>query len=97
MKTSNTCPKCQCQKIWQIDTVQHPEWEYSNTVHAMPVTAHVADSFTPRIDAGQFEARVCSGCGYTEWYAKRFEADFAKLGDAGVRLVDGSAGGVPYR
>ncbi len=64
----------------------------------MPVTTAVVDAGA-RVDVGSFEAWICNGCGYTEWYAK----DFAQLAyladdyDSGVRMVRGGVQPKGYR
>lgn len=53
-----------------------------------------------RIEAGFFEAWVCAGCGFTEWYAIQANdqlAAIAAIPYSGVRLIDTSGQRGPFR
>jgi predicted nucleic-acid-binding Zn-ribbon protein len=107
MKHSETCPKCRSTKLFVVPEVQRRH-ETEAAVGAIPMTVtsaqvRVGDGFfgegeTRNVEAGRFEAWVCAGCGYTEWYATRLE-ELAVLAGAstGVRFIDRAAEGGPYR
>ncbi len=106
MKTTETCPKCACRRLFVIERVAQAAHDSYNIVVPMSVTTltvdsaevGLADGNTYRAAVGHFEAWVCSKCGYTEWYAREAAAALkryvAKRGP-GVRLVDGEP--TPYR
>jgi predicted nucleic-acid-binding Zn-ribbon protein len=50
------------------------------------------------VEAGRYQAWICTACGYTEWYATRLE-ELAVLAGAtkAVRVIDRKAQGGPYR
>jgi hypothetical protein len=59
-----------------------------------------ADSFfggNERVVAGAFEAWICAGCGFTEWYAK-LDATAVQLllKDRALRSVDATSA-APFR
>ena len=105
MKTTETCPKCECRRLFVIEQVTQAVHDARNVVPMNVTTlamasayAGVADDNQTRAGIGSFEAWVCSKCGYTEWYTKgavpALEHHVAQRG-RGVRLVDG--GVAPYR
>ncbi len=113
MKTSLTCPKCNGQRLWVIDRVQHVDGigasGESQRATATSLTAVDASKrylggviVQPGVRGiGSLEAWTCDGCGYTELYAQGFRDDLATLAqhsDSGVRLHDPKAGGQgPHR
>jgi len=106
MKATETCPKCQCRRLFVIEKVAQAAHDSINTIVPMSVTTlpvpssqvGLEDDNSYRAAIGHFEAWVCSKCGYTEWYTKgavpALEHHVAQRG-RGVRLVDG--GVAPYR
>lgn len=106
MKATETCPKCQCRRLFVIEKVAQAAHDSINGVNPMSVTtlsvpSHdlgLQDDNDYRAEIGHFEAWVCSKCGYTEWYTKgaipALERYVAQKG-RGVRLVD--RGAAPYR
>lgn len=107
MRSHHQCPKCDGDELWVIDPVQVPKPSDHSTMNVMRVAEQSRTQSSSRggiqrydkIQIGTFEAWICDGCGYTEWYAKDFK-DLAKLAahpDAGIRMVRGSASGKGYR
>lgn len=106
MKTTETCPKCQCRRLFVIERVAHAAHDCVNGIVPMSVTTLPVPASALglggdnhyRAEIGHFEAWVCSKCGFTEWYTKvavqALERHVAQKG-AGVRLVDREA--APYR
>jgi predicted nucleic-acid-binding Zn-ribbon protein len=101
MRTTATCPKCSCRRLYVVETVALPDYGSSNvilplTVTAVPYAARdlgLTDEHGTRYrtHAGSFEAWVCSHCGFTEWYARDPKGaleTLARVG-AGVRIVEG--------
>ena len=91
MKQNLTCPKCAGKKIWAIEKMEQPNYEYSNSVNPFPVVARAVTSRKRRA-VGAFDVLICAGCGYTEWYARDF-GDLEELAEDprhNVRLLDGS-------
>jgi predicted nucleic-acid-binding Zn-ribbon protein len=103
MKKSGECPKCQSRRIWIVDTVSQPSSESSNGIIPMRVIARPVPSPTNvfRSEAGHFDAYICDGCGYTEWYATNLEQLLPLKGPSAthqVQLIDGNPTRVgPYR
>lgn len=106
MKATETCPKCQCRRLFVIEKVAQAADDSINGVIPMSVTTlrvpsrdlGLQEDNSYRAEIGHFEAWVCSKCGYTEWYAKgaipALERYVARRGHD-VRLVGGGA--APYR
>lgn len=79
------CSKCGCEKLYVIDPVRIPNFEFTNAAEVLPVHTH------DRWRAGHFLARVCRNCGFTEWYARDLSL-LARFGESeGVRAVTASA------
>lgn len=108
MRTSHTCPKCACKRLYVVSDVHQPDTESSNGlhrffVHAAPVAADVtgsAEGTRYRTHAGRFESWVCSHCGFTEWYARDPERVLEALSrdpEGGVRVVEAQDTPAPYR
>ncbi|WP_426512681.1 hypothetical protein ACPPVO_19820 [Dactylosporangium sp. McL0621] len=100
MRTSRRCVKCQCPRLWHIDPVMIPDNDGSNLVALLPGVARLASGaatggeLRQRIEAGRFEAWVCTACGYTEWYAHEVNETLARLARnprSGVRHHDADA------
>ena len=92
MKTTLTCPKCGGGKIWRIDRFTTPS-EYQGGTEM-----HVVIDRGPReplLTAGSFDAYVCHGCGYTEFYAHHL-AELRHMPSSGVHLLE-RPGTAPYR
>lgn len=101
MKSSLLCPKCQSRQLWVIDGVAQ-SYECGSgpvmRVHSMSYTTPTGG--TRVIEAGKFEAWVCAGCGFTEWYAKHANKGLAELAAQpgnGVRWIDTTGQRGPYR
>ena len=110
MKHTETCPKCKSTKLFVVDEVQrrHTAPEATDALMPMTVTAAQIGFRAPSlfgereeqrfVEAGRYEAWVCAGCGYTEWYATRLEELAVLAGAAnGVRVIDRTTEGGPYR
>ena len=95
MKNGEACPKCESDEVYVVDEAQIPDYQYSNSVRPLTLTAHYgptgATGFlgmekserTPvRIDA-----YVCAKCAFTELYAKDLDVleRFAREGVGNVR------------
>lgn len=98
MRTTLTCPKCSCRKLFKVDKMVH-NGEYAGgdalsvtyaNVPPRPGTKYTGDW----ANAGTFEAWVCSGCGFTELYARDANDALALLSqnpaESGVHLIDGN-------
>ncbi|CAN5193256.1 hypothetical protein BH09MYX1_BH09MYX1_57550 [soil metagenome] len=106
MRTTARCPKCNCQKLYVCENRQ-PDDDSSNVVHGFRVTtveisredlgAQSGSSY--RTHVGTYETWICSGCGYTEWYAQDPEhllEKLSKMRGSGVRVVERTTE-APYR
>ena len=108
MKSSGACPKCACTKIYVVDEVRQPDYEYGNVIVPLAVTtfamsaeeAGVATGNIHRAMVGSFEAWICASCGLTEWYAKNVGEAFERILALGrkvhVRVVE-RAQPAPFR
>lgn len=110
MRNSRSCSKCSCRNLFVITKVRQPDSDSPGMSLVMPVTSgHVPTGRTrgfsdelemERLDAGFFEAWVCSACGFTEWYARESNEVLARLAqhaDTGVVYLDGGDPTGPYR
>lgn len=108
MRSTCRCPKCDCKQLYCIEEVRQPDHRYVNSLVSLTPTAAwlptgkrgLLGDEEARIEAGTFEAWICSRCGYTEWYAKDASqalAYFARFPGARVRFVDGGGESPPYR
>jgi predicted nucleic-acid-binding Zn-ribbon protein len=78
MKTTHVCPKCSGTKLFVVPQVRQPDPDSSNgtlPMHVLAVNAPsdvigVPEGNSYRAVIGTFEAWICGGCGYTEWYAQ---------------------------
>ncbi len=106
MRTTETCPKCQCRRLFVIERVAQAAHDSINVIVPMSVTTLPVPSGDVglggendwRAEIGHFEAWVCSKCGFTEWYAKRATPALERYvahKAQGVRLVDRET--TPYR
>ena len=90
MKTSKTCPKCDCKKVYVIDEASVPHYEFSNSVKPFTLVAHYGDSGERGLLGGAkkervivpVQAHICSECGYSELYSDT--SQLAALAKAGV-------------
>jgi predicted nucleic-acid-binding Zn-ribbon protein len=104
MRSSQTCPKCHGRKFLVAPEVVQPDPNSSNGTHRLAITCSYVptnnDSFFgdyERAVAGAFEAWICAGCGYTEWYAKLdAKAVQLLLKDGALRSVDATSA-TPFR
>jgi predicted nucleic-acid-binding Zn-ribbon protein len=82
MKKSLMCPKCEGRQIWRIDTVK---------VRTAPSPTNlplvVRSTWRGLESSGGFEAFICNGCGYTEWYAHGLD-ELKHDPQEGVQLID---------
>lgn len=95
MKQSGECPKCESTEILVIDEAQIPNYEYSNSVNPLTLTAHYGAYGGAGFFGGAkmeracvgIEAYVCGKCAYTELFAKDLELleRFAQEGVGNVR------------
>jgi len=106
MKANESCPKCASVELLVVDgaSTVHPETPDS-TIAPMTLFFRVAnpnagffDSDTKIVRSAGFDAWICAGCGYTEWYAKSV-TELRSLAEksSAVRLVSRSGGDGPYR
>ena len=80
LKTDLHCPHCHGQKFWQIMPVRTPtNYQLPVTVHGTPLRGFASE--------GYFEAIICAGCRYTEWYAQGIE-DLKPDPERGVHFID---------
>lgn len=98
MKNGGPCPRCGAVDRYVIDEAKIPNYEYSNSVEPLTLTA----AYTTTGESGLFgdkqaripvrvEAWVCAGCAHTELYAKDLDvlARFADERLGGVRRIKG--------
>ena len=108
MKTSGQCPKCACTKLYVVNEVRQPAVESLNNVVPFNVTTFevpsadlgLSDDNPYRAAVWTFEAGVCSGCGWTEWYAKNVGEAFERAMKLGRRVhvhIAERPAGEPYR
>ncbi len=77
MKSSGICPKCAGRKLYGINPVQQTYCDAQGSLRSFNVTGarlpngkktlFGAEDTSLEV-AGPFQACVCAGCGYTEWY-----------------------------
>jgi predicted nucleic-acid-binding Zn-ribbon protein len=106
MRESETCPKCRSRKLFVVKEVGNEHADYAKTVPlpvavvTLPTGGGLLGGSAKVVQAGRFEAWVCSKCGLTEWYAHDLE-EIARLAEtsSGVRVIDHEAetGAGPYR
>lgn len=97
MKTSGACPKCSCAKLYVVEEVTQPDNESSNSTVPFFMQAArlsqrdtgVTEGTSYRSQVGKFETWICSGCGFTEWYAKDLNEIglLARHWGGGIRVV----------
>jgi hypothetical protein len=92
LKRDKVCPQCEHRKLWHVEKVLLPEIDSStvrnvlgNRPAPLPVIAEATWSGVRT--TGQFEAFICAGCGWTEWYATGL-AELKENPAAGVHFVD---------
>ena len=100
MKNAQRCPKCECRKLWVMKPAQFPSPESTNTTIPYALAGAIRGkgfmSLTSRVEVGEFEAWVCSQCGFTEWYQEPNAANarlaaLAGTPGAGVYWVDSTS------
>ena len=72
MRKTLICPKCGGRKLWQISSVK----EVHSTMQGLrpePIGIVYHRRWGVVTGEGYFEAFICAGCGFTEWYAHGFE------------------------
>ncbi|WP_432988882.1 hypothetical protein [Dactylosporangium sp. CA-233914] len=81
-----------------------PDGDSSNVVVPLPAVTRlgsgsaVGAEFRRRLEAGHFEAWICTACGYTEWYALEVNEVLARLSQnprSGVLYYDADAAAPP--
>jgi len=102
MRKTGTCSKCGGGKLFQISRVEQTYCDAGGSLRSFDVTGAMVSTgkkgiFGDKMDlvvAGPYEAMVCAGCGYAEWYASaaalRTLARMAE-GSTQVRLLDRDA------
>ena len=98
MKHGKPCPKCDAVDCYVIDEAKIPDYQTSDAVAPMTLTAAYASTGQggffgakqSRIPV-RIEAVVCAGCAYTELYAKDLDVlqRFARSQLGGVRREGG--------
>ena len=77
MKSTGECPKCGCTEILVVDEALIPNYEFSNSVEKLTLTAHYGEygargafgsTKKSRVGVGM-HAFVCGKCAYIEFYA----------------------------
>jgi len=95
MKNGGKCPKCGSGEVFVIDEARIPDYQYSDSVQPLTLTAH----YGPTGETGflgmeksdrvpvRIEAYVCARCAFTELYAKDLDvlARFAQQRAGNVR------------
>jgi hypothetical protein len=88
LKRDKICPQCESRKLWHIEkmrTLSHRHGSISN--EGAPMAVQVESRWTGLKPQGQFEAFICNGCGFTEWYATGLDELKANPGE-GVYFID---------
>jgi predicted nucleic-acid-binding Zn-ribbon protein len=65
MRTRHLCPKCSHNRIAHVPTIKDADHD---RMTVGPLSVWTGET------TGDFEAWICLGCGYTEFYVKRPEA-----------------------
>ncbi len=85
LKKDVMCPHCGGQVVLRVEKMKRARHE------PLPVLA--SDSFLNADELGHFEAFICKGCGFTEWYARDIEQVRSNK-HYGVEVLDRRAGPV---
>ena len=72
MRSTQTCPKCAGKKFTVSTEFKLPDERSSNVTYPLPAIT-IQRSWASRSTSGKFETWICTGCGYTEFYACGFE------------------------
>jgi len=103
MRSTQTCPKCAGKKFALTDEFRQPAGRESSdmTVPFPAIAIEVKPGWVPKlVTSGRFQAWICIGCGYTEFYASGIEGieQIAKEHPGRLRIVDaGPPKQGPYR
>ncbi|MBX3189664.1 MAG: hypothetical protein KF819_21750 [Labilithrix sp.] len=90
MKRTHVCPKCQSRKFLVQGEFQVPDQDSSNGVDPFPAFTFSVSTFD-RSMIGAFETWTCAGCGFTEFYARDFQALDISQSHGKVRYFDAAA------
>lgn len=96
MKRTHTCPKCQSRKFLVSANFEYPDHESRNLTKKLPPFTFSVGAWS-RASFGAFETWVCTGCGFTEWYAVSFDDLDISKSNGTVRYIDASVPGAGYR
>ena len=90
MRSSQTCPKCSGQKFAVTREFRQAPRSNSNATFQFPAITLEIKALDDRIITGRFEAWLCMGCGYTEFYAYGLEGveQLAQQYPDQLRIVD---------
>ena len=61
MKKTGTCPKCESKDLFVVDEARIPNYEYSNSVVPLTLTAHYTDTGEKGLLGGPKKARIITG------------------------------------
>lgn len=92
MKNTQTCPKCQCRRLWVLEELA--------AVRIVDVFTNEGRIDWPRQVAQGIEAWICAQCGFFESYIKDANLRMQTLaasGDRTVRLIDTTGPKGPFR
>ncbi len=92
MKKTLECPKCGGRVLWRVDTIKVPQLDVSTlkaafTTQPAALPIQVTTGWRGLQCVGGFEAFVCDGCGFTEWYAHGL-AELKPDDKAGIQRID---------
>ncbi|NUP06772.1 MAG: hypothetical protein HOW73_12020 [Polyangiaceae bacterium] len=92
---NGVCPKCESSEIYVVDELKIPNYEYSNSVVPLTLTAHYGETGeTGFLGSAKMErvginlrALVCGDCAFTEVYVDNLDRlkKFAAQRQGGVR------------
>lgn len=86
MRKTLICPKCEGRKLWHIENVQE-----LTEMGPKPIRVAFNQTLFRAKPLGFFEAFICAGCGYTEWYAHGIEEMRPSAKD-GIHFIDNEPG-----
>jgi predicted nucleic-acid-binding Zn-ribbon protein len=96
MKNSLQCPKCSGRRILWVKEVQDKAPGDGGGI--LSIRASVKDdgvALGEWENTGIFEAFVCAGCGFTEWFVR--DPESLPIDGETVTLLEGNEASGPYR
>jgi len=88
LRREKVCPQCESRKLWFISRVVVPVHDMHHMRQTpVPLAVTAEAGFASIRHQGEFEAFICAGCGWTEWYATGIDK-LTENPEAGVHFID---------